>query len=173
MKHCKSWEFIGINHDEPSIVYTHLPSIYQLVQDFHPKIWDGTSRWQAPKLNQRQVVSQRHRGATLCNPGTWDTSNFPMDFFGMFWSSGSNPLGGHQCLRRQEQQVRPGLQQGAGGLRHLPRLHHRGARTGSGREWPLGTGECWRARGTKKVGETCNGFEFLQSLWYIMMRREI
>lgn len=34
-------------------------------------------------------------------------------------------------------------------------------------EWPgvanKGTGECWRARGTKKVGEACNGFEFLQS----------
>ena len=168
---------MGIYWDKPWwTIYSLYPSTIHLPTGagFPSKDlrWDFQMT-KAPKLNQRQVVSQRHRGATLCNPGTWDTSNFPMDFFGMFWSSGSNPLGGHQCLRRQEQQVRPGLQQGAGGLRHLPRLHHRGARTGSGREWPLGTGECWRARGTKKVGETCNGFEFLQSLWYIMMRREI
>lgn len=82
MKHYKSWDFIGINHDEPSIVYNHLPT----GAGFPPKDlrWDFQMT-KAPKLNQRQVVSQRHRGATLCNPGTWDTSNFPMDFFGMFW----------------------------------------------------------------------------------------
>ena len=81
MKHCKSWDFIGINHDEPSIAYNHLPTGAGCPsKDLR---WDFQMT-KAPKLNQRQVVSQRHRGATLCNPGTWDRSWYIEFSYGFF-----------------------------------------------------------------------------------------